>query len=88
MEKKTKAKENSSREDKHFSETWFRDGRNIGARTSLPYSVGKKQEDAREEVYRRYKKEKKSRMIDAILTVTLVVTGSALMLWWLGILIN
>jgi len=59
MEKKAEAKENHSRENQHFTETWFRDGARLGLPTKLPCSiVGKKQKDGRDEISRLLKRKK------------------------------
>ena len=65
MEKKTNvAKENHNREDQHFSETWYRDGGRIPPKVSPIRIMGDMQKDAREEIYKEYKKlQRKDRLI-------------------------
>jgi len=57
MEKKTTvAKENHSRENQHFSETWYRDGGKLPPKVRPIRVVGNMQKDARKEIYKEYKK--------------------------------
>ena len=64
MEKKTNvAKENHNREDQHFSESWYKDGGRIPPKLSPIRIVGSMQQDAREEIYKEYKKSERKKWL-------------------------
>lgn len=81
MEKKTDmAKENNNREDKHFSETWFRDGARLGNPTKLPHSVVGKSQESREHIYKEYQKQRNRQFLWQILAITALGVGVAIYL--------
>tara|TARA_Y100000310_G_scaffold271177_1_gene285553 strand:- start:26 stop:277 length:252 start_codon:yes stop_codon:yes gene_type:complete len=68
-------KENHSREDKHFSDNWYREGARLEHSAKLPHSIVDKNKDAREQIYKEFEKMQNAKRTRAMLLMTVTSIG-------------
>ena len=76
---------NTNREDKHFTETWYRDQLKAGIPCNIPHSFrGKENQEARELVYQEWKRAQRAKVIKAIAMSVVIGTAIAYVVTMLG----
>jgi hypothetical protein len=71
-------KENHSRENKHFSEDWYRD--RLGTTCKIPYSVvskgGSMEQEHRKQVYLEWKRNQRAKLFKTVLFYGCIISVS------------
>tara|TARA_Y100001951_G_C11238113_1_gene238767 strand:- start:452 stop:721 length:270 start_codon:yes stop_codon:yes gene_type:complete len=84
-ETETETKKNHSREDKHFSGSWYRDGTKLRLPTGAPQTLTGKLWDERARFYREYQRKQRNKKINAAITMAMVIIGASYLIFSFGV---